>query len=258
MSYQQLCINCATLPEAWLEAFRALLEPRIQAIVPLSVTIALGESADGEAESNSQFERALDEALVARGCHPIQTTANTIFPQSLWNVEASRFQLYARYARILPELKRLARANQYGIYFERLVSFQTRETRQNQEPVNQLEHIITIFRNGNRRRSALQAAVFNPFDDHTHQLQRGFPCLQHVFFIPDKNELAITGVYATQWLFARGYGNYLGLLRLGRFMAHELGLQLVRVTTVASCATLGKIGKIEGRELAHNLEAILQ
>lgn len=259
MSYQQLCINRATLPEAWLQAFRALLEPRVQAIVPLSVTVTIGESADDEAESNSRFERTLNEGLAARECPSIETTANTLFPQSLWNIEASRFQLYERYAHILPELKRLARANQYGTYFERLVSFQTREgRRRNQKPVNQLEYIITTFRRGNRRRSALQAAVFNPLDDHTHQRQRGFPCLQHVFFIPDKNELAITGVYATQWIFARGYGNAVGLLRLGKFMAHELGLQLVRLTMVASHATLGRIGKIEGRELARNLEENLQ
>ena len=35
----------------------------------------------------------------------------------------------------------------------------------------------------------------------------------------------MTGFYATQYVVERAYGNYLGLCRLGEFMAHEMGLK---------------------------------
>jgi thymidylate synthase len=261
MPYEQLFISRSTLPEAWLEAFQALVAPRVNAIVPLSVTIVSENGVEVGGGRNLQFEQVLDEELSRRGCNSVNTTANTIFPQSMWDPTRERSNLYDRYHQILPRIKRLDPANRNGIYFERMISFQTREgMQQNQEPVNQLEHIITTFHRGNHRRSALQAAIFSPFDDHSHQRQRGFPCLQHVFFTPggNGNELAITGVYATQYMFDRGYGNYLGLLRLGKFMASELDLRLTQVTITASHAKQGKIGKIEGRELAQRLNAILR
>jgi hypothetical protein len=45
-----------------------------------------------------------------------------------------------------------------------------------------------------------------------------------------KDQLNVNAFYATQYAFERAYGNYLGLCRLGRFVAHELKLELARVT----------------------------
>ena len=44
--------------------------------------------------------------------------------------------------------------------------------------------------------------------------------------------------YAKQYMVERGYGNYLGLCRLGEFVAHELGLSLTRVTLHVGSAEL--------------------
>jgi hypothetical protein len=41
-----------------------------------------------------------------------------------------------------------------------------------------------------------------------------------------------------QYLFERAYGNYLGLARLGEFMAHEMGLRLERVVCFSAVAKL--------------------
>ena len=177
---------------------------------------------------------ALDQALEADGkglsCH---TVANTIFP-SVWNPEADRHELYQRYRRILPRVRK-HRGNRYGLYFERLIAFGNDSNLQG--GVNQLEHVIETWIGGNHRRTALLATVFDPRSDHTNQRQRGFPCLQQVAFTPrGENGLSITGFYATQYMFQRAYGNYLGLSRLGRFMAHEMGLELVQATCIATPA----------------------
>ena len=48
--------------------------------------------------------------------------------------------------------------------------------------------------------------------------------------------LAVTGFYAKQHMYERAYGNYLGLCRLGHFMAHEMGLTLSKVVCIATPA----------------------
>jgi thymidylate synthase len=107
------------------------------------------------------------------------------------------------------------------------------------KPVNQLKHVIETFRNGNHRHSALQASIFDPTRDHTHNRQRGFPCLQQVAFEASDGELTVTGFYALQHHVPKAYGNYLGLCWLGRFMADRMDLRLSQVTCIASSLKLG-------------------
>jgi hypothetical protein len=69
--------------------------------------------------------------------------------------------------------------------------------------------------------------------------------------------LVVTGFYGTQYLFERGYGNYLGLCELGQFAAQEMGLRLVRMTCVAGFAELG-IPKGNCDDLVAELQAAVQ
>ena len=64
----------------------------------------------------------------------------------------------------------------------------------------------------------------------------------------------MTGFYATQHVYEKAYGNYLGLCRLGQFVAHELGLRLVRMTCVTALAKLGGVGKAEILHLRSEVE----
>ena len=43
------------------------------------------------------------------------------------------------------------------------------------------------------------------------------------------------------YLWARAYGNYLGLINLGRFMAKEMGLELRALTSIALVAKLDEL-----------------
>jgi hypothetical protein len=65
----------------------------------------------------------------------------------------------------------------------------------------------------------------------------------------------MTAFYATQTIFSRAYGNYVGLARLGRFLAHEMKLELTRVTCIANVAQLG-LGKRQCSILAEQLTRI--
>jgi thymidylate synthase len=96
---------------------------------------------------------------------------------------------------------------------------------------NQLDFVLGQFtKKKGVRRSALQVSVYDPKVDQTNSALLGFPCLQHVTFAPSEEGLCINAFYATQFAVERAYGNYLGLCGLGRFVAHELGLELARIT----------------------------
>jgi hypothetical protein len=82
--------------------------------------------------------------------------------------------------------------------------------------------------------------VFDLFRDISRSAQQGFPCLQHVTFVPDfeQNTLAVNAFYATQQLCVKAYGNWLGLCRLGAFVAEGAGLTFDRLTCFAGVEKL--------------------
>ncbi|MFG3594491.1 hypothetical protein ACFXS9_20745 [Bradyrhizobium sp. RDI18] len=89
----------------------------------------------------------------------------------------------------------------------------------------------------------LQATTFDPGRDHVASAQLGFPCLQQVSFEPTSAGLVTNAFYATQQIFDKAYGNYLGLAQLGAFMAHEMGMPLARVNVMVGIAKLERITK---------------
>ena len=246
------------LAEAWITAVDKLMQPGIQSIEPLVVTV-IGFDAEGRPQESPAVTSLIDAELraahearaEAKGTKPkhgpltVATAANTIFPESLWNPRMSRHEFYAKYMQMLPRLKRDSR-NKRGIYFERLIAYG-----RGPNGGNQLEHMFQAFARGVKRTSAYQATIADPQTDLTKTPLLGFPCLQQIAVHPSEKAgtLAITGFYGTQYVFERGYGNYLGLARLGRFLAHEMGLRFTRMTCVASYAPVEGLGKTRGRNL---------
>jgi hypothetical protein len=227
-------IEDSNLSRAWGRAVRPMMQPGGPSeIAPLVVSIVTAET--GHVDEDPNLRAALDALLRGRNkgqdCH---TVANTIFPSSLWNRTAPRSLLFERYAASLPRIKAATRANQHGLYFQRLI-----EGGPPDHP-NQLEFIINQYNSRTGvRRSALQVSVFDPKLDHTLAPRRGFPCLQHVTFAPVAGKLNVNAFYATQFAVERAYGNYIGLCRLGEFVAHELGLTLGRMTCFTGIMQLG-------------------
>lgn len=246
------------LSAAWIAATNVLMLPGVKTIEPLVVTL-IGFDGDNKVIESPGVSALIDAELLAlhnaeerrRGTKlrhaalSVGTVANTMFPESLWNPAAPRAKLFAMYGKMLPRLKRDAR-NKRGLYFERLVAYGS-----GPEGGNQLEHMIRVFNDGVTRVSAFQAPIARPETDSTSEPYSVFPCLQQIAVVPSASNgtVAVTGFYGTQYLFERGYGNYLGLSRIGRFLAHEMGLQLTRITCVAGHATSGNIGKERGRRL---------
>lgn len=234
-------VRSDNLSLAWLQAMTLLTTQPDDSVGPLIVTIT-DMNNDSVSEDQSVREQ-LNAALHTQ--NKIERVANTIFPASLWNRTESRQLLFERFLRIWPTLIKRCKGNARGHYFQRLIAFENGD-----QTVNQLEHIITTWSIGNHRHSALQAAIFDPRKDHTDSRQLNFPCLHQVAFDADQHEgtLGLTAFYANQNLFLKGYGNYLGLCRLGQFMAHEMSLMFTTLHCIAS-----KPNARLSREEAHRL-----
>ena len=199
-------------------------------VAPLVVAVT-GFDQVGNLEEEPRIRAEVDALLAREGMQTVHTVANTIFPTSLWNPAAERRILFDRYRRIVPRLRKASPKNRYGIYFERMI------TGGPPGKENQLDFAITAYlsRKGVRR-SVLQVGVFDPHRDHSAAAQLGFPCLQHLTFAPTDGGLSVNAFYATQYLVEKAYGNYVGICDLGRFVAHEMQLPLVRVMCVTGIA----------------------
>lgn len=237
-------ITDTNLSVAWAKGFLQLMSQPGGEISPFIVSVR-GISRTG-IEEDFDVKSLLNAELISRSLAGCETVANTIFPLSMWNPRKSAEILFKRYKTAWPRIKRV-QSNRRGVYFQRLVDFD-----EALPPGNQLAHIISTWKSGNHRHSALQAAIFDPRRDHNDARQLGFPCLHQVAFSPlgsnGEHGLAVTGFYATQTMFEKAYGNFLGLGRLGSFMATQMGLRLVEVTCIAALEKLS--GKFRKRDLA--------
>jgi hypothetical protein len=244
--------SSSNLSRAWANAFLRLMDNGVREVSPLVVIV--DDLKDEIPVESTDIRRALDSFLASRRLPSCHTVANTIFPESMWNSKAvsSDELLFQRFDRAWPQLKKCP-ANRRGTYFRRLTHFQPKGS---PDHINQLEHIIRTYRKGNHRRSALQASIVDPTRDHNNCRQLGFPCLHQVAFIPEGDRLTVVGYYATQYLLDRAYGNYLGLCRLGRFMARQMQLRFSKMICIASVAQRGSPSKTTLRPLELKLEAL--
>jgi hypothetical protein len=248
-----VCEDGGNVSVAWGKVFLQMLKQKGTEISPLIVTIRGFKNS--VLEENPIVRDGLDNMLICANKSPCHTVANTIFPSSLWNEKLTRDVLYERYLKCWPRIRK-CQANRNGTYFLRLINYDS-----DHGPINQLEHIIETWKRRNHRRSALQALIFDPRRDHRHNRILGFPCLDQVVFNPrgtnGRDGLVVNGFYANQYIFEKAYGNYLGLSRLGRFMAQEMGLQLIQVNCISSSADLGYFPKKLFREFERELKSTI-
>jgi hypothetical protein len=209
-------------------------------ISPLVLSIS-GFDEGGEVEETDSVRETLDALLKKKSKFLIEDVAFTIFPQRLWEMaRGNRQRLFELYKKAFKRYQAMNRPlNGRGLYFERLMMY-------GRGPCegNQLEWILSQYdsRDGVRR-SMFQGTTFDPGRDHVASAQLGFPCLQQISFEPTEVGLVVNAFYATQQIFDKAYGNYLGLIQLGAFMAHEMHTKLARLNVMVGIAKLERIAK---------------
>jgi len=226
-------ISSVSISDAWLTSVALAANGPRREVVNLNVTVNGLER--GGPEEDLEVRSLLDEMLSVEEMGSVETVANTIFPASLWNPRRPKEALFERYMKAFPKIRKHP-ANRRGTYFERMINYPANDG----QNFNQLRHVIETYLGGNHRRSALQASIIVPWRDLNNARQLGFPCMQQVAFLPApaNASLHVVGFYPHQYLFQRAYGNYLGLIRLGRFVAQEMHLSLAAMTCLCTIAEL--------------------
>ena len=165
---------------------------------------------------------AVNDVLIGRGKHRVDTVANTIFPSGLAATSADVASLAERYRRIYPTLKKFPGNDQGGTYFGRLVQFPDGGERS-----DQLTYTIDKMRRESagpgRKTSIYECAIYNPKTD-AGKLS-GFPCLSSCAFHLDHEHrlVYLFANYRNHSVFERALGNYLGLARLRDYVAEQIG-----------------------------------
>jgi hypothetical protein len=250
-----IAVTGSDISSAWLAACRAMAaESPVAYHTVVRIEDPLAE--------DPAVRAAVDGILNAAGLQRVDTVANTIFPAAVAATSRDHLELTRRYLNALPTLRRLSRANIYGTYFGRLVSYPGPDG-----PVNQLDAILTRLcketakagtgtgplsaayeagfavpgeeddaPSGEDCISALHAPVRIPGQDSRVP---GFPCLSHCSFQLDRSgTLHAMAHYRSHLMVERAYGNYVGLGRLLGYVASRAGLRTGELTVTAGYASL--------------------
>ncbi|MGB3636084.1 MAG: hypothetical protein WBA39_00605 [Rivularia sp. (in: cyanobacteria)] len=258
-----LLIEDTNLSYAWGRVFLHIIENTGTEISPLVITLTGFNN--GLPYEDETIVKALDECLKEQNELEVDKVAQTIFPTSYWQLSKdNRQEFFNNYIDNIDNIKAAAKPKHSCEYFERLIAFGS-----GPHNGNQLEHIIyeynsvynsdTSKRSGVRR-SMFQASIFDPERDHNgSSIYLPFPCLGHISFVPNKKDgtLVLNAFYATQKILEKAYGNYLGLCRLGHFMAGEMGLKFERMNCFVGVAKLEKVAKRDLKTLEAKVRQIL-
>lgn len=211
-------------------------------------TVTRIEDVTGE---DATIRRVADELLAERALASIDTVANTLFPAAMAALEPDPVRLGQRYLRLLPQLKRLDPANAKGTYFQRLVGYDGPAG----TSINQLADLVrrlkveaatrgpksARYEIGIDTPTAAALAVHDPGRDTSAM---AFPCLSLLSFQLERGQiLHAVAHYRSQYLLQRGYGNYLGLAGLIRYVAAAAELRPGRLTVVAGLAAADRMNK---------------
>lgn len=240
---EPLTLTADNLAIGWAKVLDRLARPGVEAISPLSLSIT-GFDEDGTATEIPAIRTAVDALLTNKGKRDVENVAWTIFPQRYWKMAAGdRTEFFEIFRDAFQRIKEFnGHNNKRGSYFQRLVDFEG-----NGKGLNQLAWILDEYdRNPSGRRSKWQATTFDPHRDMLTTAQLEFPCLQQVSFTFSGEEgLVLNAFYATQQIVHKGYGNYLGLARLGSFMASQMKRRFERLNVFVGIAKMDKIGKTD-------------
>jgi len=242
-----LVIEDRNLSGTWSAVLEHIVKHSGKEINPLLISIT-------DFSEDQEIRYLLDEDMIAQKMPSIETVSETIFPLSLYRVcKRDKDALYAQYMRQYPRIQALDRGNKKGTYFQRLIAYKHAGG-----VVNQLDNVITsILDPDNNRRSKLQASIFDPGQDHTEGPYQKFPCLQHVtFYKSELGGLVLNGFYAVQFFYRRAYGNWLGLIELGKFVAENTGLEFERLNCYIGVEQLDHLSKGTATDLMGKIEAI--
>jgi hypothetical protein len=258
-------IQANDLSRAWVEALDLLVAGDGKA-VNLNVAFAAGRDDERIRAAVDEFLANLN-AVRDKPVWPVQTVANTIFPEALYHphlgAEAAP-RLYENY-RLSMCLQRQSE-NQYDrdTYFNRLIAYPVADGSWNQLDYH-VKRLAKQATRSSQASSVYELGISHPLDAELRLQVPGvdkrlywFPCLSHISLTLVRGQLHMTAVYRNQTFITRAYGNYLGLSRLLAFLATETNTTPGEIEVVATHADAElSLGVQSIRALLERCQALL-
>lgn len=180
---------------------------------------------------------AVDTFLRTHEHWPVQTVANTIFPQAIYQLHGSPdfYEIYL--TKIFPKIKRSH--GDWGRYFERMVSFP--KEKRDREPMNPLKDLVEKMRENLEHdrtfKNIYELTIFDPVRDAGRPMNR--QCLSFLSFkLTDDRRVILTALYRNHYYIQRLLGNLIGLGNLMSFVAKEAGATVGPLTVVSTHAEI--------------------
>jgi len=237
---QPIFLSADNLSVGWARVMLTLAQPGVKRLTPLTLIIR-GFDENGIASEVPEIRKAVDAFLAAHDKRDTENVAWTIFPQRYWEISdgdrEAFFDLFIESFQRVQDFN--PRNNKRGSYFQRLVDFGGGGSGR-----NQLKWMLDEYdaHPKARRTSKFQATTFDPSRDYTAASLLEFPCLQQISFTFEVDALHMNAFYATQQIARKAYGNYLGLARLGAFMAGQMKLRFEQLNVFVGMAQMD-VGK---------------
>lgn len=238
-------ISGETREETWFEAIKHLVN---DAEEHMEYNLIMEVKNPGSLnEKSKKIARSFDSLLRESGHFPLQTVADTIFPTFEYKKHGKDgvFNVYPD--EIYPAIK-CANGNKSGTYAYRILRGIGPKGTECRPLENVMRRLESQINNPNGKRCVFELSV-DDISDHsveTIPINRndtklmGFPCLSHLSFKlnRDRSELYLTAIYRSHYYIEKALGNLLGLARLQKFMARELG---IKAGTLVCHSTLAKL-----------------
>ncbi len=186
----------------------------------------------------------------------VQTVANTIFPQAIYEEHGHPdfYQVYIE--KIFPRLKRSSQ--DWGRYFERMIAYPSPNG-----TINLLEDLVAKMKKNvckeSTYRNIYELPIYNPLKDSSGS-PRGGQCLSYLSFKLDKdNHLLLSAIYRNHYYTEKLLGNLIGLGRLMAFVASEANVSVGSLSILSTHAEVDTAGanQSELKTLHANCEKIV-
>ena len=203
----------------------------------MDVTEPLSQTA-----ADGRMVHLVDMFLKKHAGLPLQSVANTIFPERLYR-RHSVPDLYDVYCKIYERVEK--NRGEWGRYFERMI----RRPSVSGRDINPLAAIIEklqqhVHGGGRTFRNvyelaisdpALDLPIYDPLRDAGRVMNR--QCLSFLSFrLDDQKRLSLTAIYRNHYYIERLLGNLIGLARLMTFVGREADVNVGALTVVSAHA----------------------
>jgi thymidylate synthase len=223
-------LKATTSADAWSQIMGYLLQQSHGKCFHLVTTIS-----DPVTEIRA-VTRVVDALASEAGTMSTMENANAIWPHVLARPGLAFETIMQRVKELAVPVIKAANKKHSDSYMERLVAWRAKD---GGDKVPQLENVINRMRsefgNAAPKTSAYEIAILSPGLDAGYM---GFPCLCHLSFKLDveAKKVHLTALYRNHHFVTHGYGNFVGLGRLMKFVAGQVECEVGELMSISTHA----------------------